>query len=398
MTPSESFNAFSGLDLLSSAVVLVDAGLILRHLNPAAENLFAVSSRQWLGHPLLKLVGESPELAAALDNALKNNWSYTGHNIRIQRGPDLQLHVDCTVTPVEAANARLLLEVRPIDQQLKAAREEQLAQQQQANRELVRNLAHEIKNPLGGIRGSAQLLERELASAPLKEYTQVIIEEADRLQDLMQRLLSSHRVMQPALVNIHEILERVRRLIHAEYHEVSVRRDYDTSLPDITGDREQLIQAILNISRNAAQAMQGKGEVIFRTRAARHVTLAKKHYELALELHVIDNGPGVPEDIRDKIFYPLVSGREKGSGLGLTIAQSFVQQHGGTIEVSSRPGRTCFTLMLPLARKKREGQWTTWNTAHEPRLDHRRRPLHPLGAGKGPRARGHRGQVLRLRR
>ena len=354
MNTSEPFNAFSGLDLLSSAVVLVDAGLIVRHLNPAAENLFEVSSRQLLGHPLAKLVGEPPELSAALDNALKNNWSYTGHNIRIQRSPDVQLSVDCTVTPVEAGNAKLLLEVRPIDQQLKAAREEQLAQQQQANRELVRNLAHEIKHPLGGIRGSAQLLERELASEPLKEYTQVIIEEADRLQDLMQRLLSSHRVMQPALVNIHEILERVRRLIHAEYHDVNVRRDYDTSLPDITGDREQLIQAILNISRNAAQAMHGKGEVIYRTRAARHVTLAKKHYELALELQVIDNGPGVPEDIRDKIFYPLVSGREKGSGLGLTIAQSFVQQHGGTIEVTSRPGRTCFSLMLPLARKKKE--------------------------------------------
>ena len=356
MNASQPYNAFSGLDLLSSAVVLVDGNLVMRHLNPAAENLFAVSSRQLLGHPLSRLVGEPPELSAALENALKNNWSYTGHNIRISRGPDVELHVDCTVTPIEAANARLLLEVRPIDQQLKAAREEQLAQQQQANRELVRNLAHEIKNPLGGIRGSAQLLERELASAPLKEYTQVIIEEADRLQDLMQRLLSSHRVMQPALVNIHEILERVRRLIHAEYHDVKVRRDYDTSLPDITGDREQLIQAILNISRNAAQAMQGKGEVIFRTRAARHVTLAKKHYELALELQVIDNGPGIPEDIRDKIFYPLVSGREKGSGLGLTIAQSFVQQHGGTIEVSSRPGRTCFTLMMPLAKRKREGQ------------------------------------------
>jgi two-component system nitrogen regulation sensor histidine kinase GlnL len=352
MNQPDPYTAFSGLDLLSSAVVLVDAGLVLRHLNPAAENLFAVSSRQVLGHPLGKLVGEPPELSAALDNALKNNWSYTGHNIRIQRGPDSELHVDCTVTPVEAANARLLLEVRPIDQQLKAAREEQLAQQQQANRELVRNLAHEIKNPLGGIRGSAQLLERELASPQLKEYTQVIIEEADRLQDLMQRLLSSHRVMQPALVNIHEILERVRRLIHAEYHEVSVRRDYDTSLPDITGDREQLIQAILNISRNAAQAMHGKGEIIYRTRAARHVTLAKKHYELALELQVIDNGPGIPEEIRDKIFYPLVSGREKGSGLGLTIAQSFIQQHGGSIEVSSRPGRTCFSLLLPLARKR----------------------------------------------
>ena len=353
MSTTEIFDAFSGLDLLSSAVVLVDAKLIIRHINPAAENLFAVSSRQLLGHPLQRLVGETAELSAALDNALKNNWSYTGHNILIELARDVQLHVDCTVTPVETSNARLLLEVRPIDQQLKAAREEQLAQQQQANRELVRNLAHEIKNPLGGIRGSAQLLERELASEQLKEYTQVIIQEADRLQDLMQRLLSSHRVMQPALASIHEILERVRRLIHAEYHDVSVRRDYDTSLPDITGDREQLLQAILNISRNAAQAMQGKGEIIFRTRAARQVTLAKKHYQLALELQVIDNGPGIPENIRDKIFYPLVSGREHGSGLGLTIAQSFIQQHGGTIEVTSRPGRTCFSLMLPLTRMNR---------------------------------------------
>ena len=354
MNATDKPHAFSGLDLLSSAVVLVDAKLIIRHVNPAAENLFAVSSRQLLGQPLQKLVGDAPELSAALDNALKNNWSYTGHNVLIKLAQDVQLHVDCTVTPVESGSARLLLEVRPIDQQLKAAREEQLAQQQQANRELVRNLAHEIKNPLGGIRGSAQLLERELDSEALKEYTRVIIDEADRLQDLMQRLLSSHRVMQPAQVNIHEILERVRRLIHAEYHDVSVRRDYDTSLPDITGDREQLIQAILNISRNAAQAMQGKGEIIFRTRAARQVTLAKKHHALALELQVIDNGPGIAEAIRDKIFYPLVSGRENGSGLGLTIAQSFVQQHGGTIEVTSRPGRTCFSLMLPLPRKKKE--------------------------------------------
>ena len=354
MNATDKPNAFSGLDLLSSAVVLVDAKLIIRHVNPSAENLFAVSSRQLLGQPLQRLVGDPPELSAALDNALKNNWSYTGHNVKISLAQDVQLHVDCTVTPVEAGSARLLLEVRPIDQQLKAAREEQLAQQQQANRELVRNLAHEIKNPLGGIRGSAQLLQRELASDALKEYTKVIIDEADRLQDLMQRLLSSHRVMQPALVNIHEILERVRRLIHAEYHDVSVRRDYDTSLPDITGDREQLIQAILNVSRNAAQAMHGKGEIIFRTRAARQVTLAKKHHALALELQVIDNGPGIADEIRDKIFYPLVSGRENGSGLGLTIAQSFVQQHGGTIEVTSRPGRTCFSLMLPLARKKKE--------------------------------------------
>jgi two-component system nitrogen regulation sensor histidine kinase GlnL len=349
---------FSGLDLLSSAVILLDGRLLIRHLNPAAENLFSVSQRSWLGRPLAQLAGTPPALDNALENALRNNWSYTGHNIAVTREvrdgePGQPLHLDCTVTPVDAGGTRLLLEFRPIDQQLKAIREEREAVQQQANRELIRNLAHEIKNPLGGIRGSAQLLERELAvlaNAPaLKEYTQVIIKEADRLQDLMQRLLSSHRAMQPAQVNIHELLERVRRLIHAEYAGVRVRRDYDTSLPEITGDREQLIQAILNIARNAAQAMRGNGEIIFRTRALRQVTLAKKRYRLGLELQVIDNGPGIPESIRERIFYPLVSGREGGSGLGLTLAQSFIQQHFGSIDVESKPGRTCFIIRLPLA-------------------------------------------------
>jgi two-component system nitrogen regulation sensor histidine kinase GlnL len=239
-----------------------------------------------------------------------------------------------------------------MDQQLRAVREERLIEQQQANRELIRNLAHEIKNPLGGIRGSAQLLERELTSTQLREYTQVIIQEADRLQDLMNRLLTSHRIMQPGPVSIHDVLERVRRLIEAEFPGVVLRRDYDISLPDLTGDREQLIQAILNIVRNAAQAVSGQGEVILRTRARRQVTLAKRRYRLALELQVEDNGPGIPEDIREKIFFPLVSGREGGSGLGLSLAQSFVQQHHGLIEVDSRPGRTVFAVLLPITSDK----------------------------------------------
>ena len=354
---TENPPSFPGLDLLSSAVILLDGRLLIRYMNPAAENLFAVSERAWLGVPLAKLVGTPPALDNTLANALRNNWSYTGHNIAVIRAapdgtPGTPLHVDCTVTPIETAGNRLLLEVRPIDQQLKAMREEHEAVQQQANRELIRNLAHEIKNPLGGIRGSAQLLERELDNAALKEYTQVIIKEADRLQDLMQRLLSSHRAMHPAKVNIHELIERVRRLIHAEFAGVRVRRDYDTSLPDLTGDREQLIQAVLNIARNAAQAMNGQGEIIFRTRPQRQATLAKKRFRLALELQLIDNGPGISPDIRDKIFYPLVSGREGGSGLGLTLAQSFIHQHQGSIDVESHPGHTCFTIRLPLLSGK----------------------------------------------
>jgi two-component system nitrogen regulation sensor histidine kinase GlnL len=348
--PDTAPSAFSGLELLSSAVVLVDDQLVVRYLNPSAENLFATSCRKIVGYSLRRLLGDPAGLESALNNVLRDNWSYTGHNLKVLRAGMETLHLDCTVTPVEVVDARLLLEFRPMDAQLKVAREEQLAHQQQANRELVRNLAHEIKNPLGGIRGSAQLLERELDDPQLREYTQVIIAEADRLQELMSRLLTSHRMMQPTQLNLHDVIERVRRLILAEFPSIEVRRDYDTSLPSVTGDREQLIQAILNVARNAAQAMQGCGEIVMRTRAARQVTLAKRRFKLAVQLQVIDNGPGIPDDIRDRIFYPLVSGRENGSGLGLSLAQSFIEQHQGAIEVESRPGRTCFTLFIPITR------------------------------------------------
>ncbi len=232
--------------------------------------------------------------------------------------------------------------------------------QHRANRELIRNLAHEIKNPLGGLRGSAQLLERELDRPSLREYTRVIIKEADRLQALMDRLLTPHRPPNQVPMNIHEVCERVRSLVLAEFPEgIGVRRDYDVGLPEFRGDPEQLIQAVLNIARNAAQAIlgahadlgtghQGRGEITLRTRVARQVTLARRFHRLALELQVVDNGPGVPAEIREQIFYPLVSGREGGTGLGLTLAQTFVQQHHGVVECDSQPGRTCFRIVLPL--------------------------------------------------
>ena len=344
-----SLEAFRGLDLLSSAVVLLDQELAIRYANPAAENLLATSLRALSGRPLSAVFHYSATLQQALDNARHNNWSYTGQNIDLQKGDEHPLHLNCTVTPLEVADARLLLELRPIDQQIKASREERLLEQQQANRELIRNLAHEIKNPLGGIRGAAQLLDRELNDPQYREYTQVIIDEADRLQDLMQRLLTPHRVMKPLPINIHEVLERVRTLLLSEFPDgLKIQRDYDTSLPDVVGDREQLIQAVLNIARNAAQAMQGQGEIVLRTRSARQVTLVKRRYRLALELSVIDNGPGIADEIRERMFYPLVSGREGGSGLGLTLAQNFVDQHHGTIECETRPGRTAFIIRLPL--------------------------------------------------
>ncbi len=347
-----NYASFAGLDLLASAVLLIDEGRLIRYINPAGENLLAVSSRSVAGKTMDAVCTCSATLQSALDNGLNNNWGYTGQNIQLKRSDGEILHINCTVTPLRpelAAGVRLLLELQPIEHHLAATREERLIEQQQASRELIRNLAHEIKNPLGGIRGAAQLLEHELANPSLKEYTQVIIKEADRLQDLMQRLLTPHRAMLPTTVNIHEILERVRSLLTAEFPgSLRMQRDYDTSLPELVGDREQLIQAVLNIARNAAQAMNGEGEIILRTRSLRQITLVKKRYRLAMEIKVIDNGPGIPEEIRERMFYPLVSGREGGSGLGLTIAQNFIQHHHGTIDCSSRPGNTVFTLRLPV--------------------------------------------------
>jgi len=348
--PAPRVSRFSGLELLSTAVLLVDSDLVIRYVNAGAENLFGISAKRFTNRPLVELIGEASPLHPALDNALDNNWSYTGKDLRMQvPGKKEFFQLDCTVSPVEAEGVNLLLEFRPIEAQLRVTREEVLLQQQQANRELIRNLAHEIKNPLGGIRGSAQLLEGELDDPQLKEYTQVIIAEADRLQALMKRLLGTHAVMHPAPLNIHDVLEHVRRLILAEFPGLTMVRDYDTSLPEMTGDREQLIQAVLNITRNAAQAVEGDGTITLRTRAARQVTMAKRRHKLALELQVIDNGPGIPADIKDQIFYPLVSGRDGGSGLGLSLAQGFVEQHQGMIEVDSEPGRTCFTLLLPVS-------------------------------------------------
>jgi two-component system, NtrC family, nitrogen regulation sensor histidine kinase GlnL len=250
---------------------------------------------------------------------------------------------------------QVLVELVEIEQQTRQDREERALDQAQATKELIRNLAHEIKNPLGGIRGAAQLLQMEVESKGLTEYTQVIIHEADRLQALVDRLLAPHR--KPHVVgdvNVHEVCERVRSLILAEFPRgLRIQRDYDTSIPEFRGDREQLIQAVLNITHNAAQALTpriaaGDACIILRTRIARQVTLGKQRYRLALELHIQDNGPGVPESIRDRIFFPLVSGRDGGSGLGLTLAQTFVQQHHGTIECESEPGNTVFKILIPL--------------------------------------------------
>jgi two-component system nitrogen regulation sensor histidine kinase GlnL len=338
-------SAFAGLDLLATAVVALDDAFVVRYANPAAENLFATGAKSLIGHAFLPLFSEGAELKHTLEEARLTHWDYSAQNVTYSRQGRDALTLSCVVTRIDAAGLALLAELRPIDEQLRQAREERLVSGQQSNRELIRNLAHEIKNPLGGLRGSAQLLERELDRPELREYTQVIIKEADRLQGLMDRMLTPHRTPRVEPVSIHEVLERVRSLVRAESG-LEIQRDYDPSIPELIGDREQLIQAVLNIARNAVQA--GARNIVFRTRSLRQITVMKQRHKLALELQVMDDGPGVPDEIRERIFNPLVSGREGGTGLGLSLAQTFVQYHQGVVEFESRPGRTIFRILLPL--------------------------------------------------
>jgi two-component system, NtrC family, nitrogen regulation sensor histidine kinase GlnL len=336
---------FPGLELLATAVVGLDDRFVVRYANPAAESLLSTGEKNLLAQPFLALFDERETLERSLREASTVHWDYSTQTVTYSRPGSEPAPLACSLTRIDAQGLSLLAELRPIVQQLRMAREERLVFEQQSNRELIRNLAHEIKNPLGGLRGSAQLLERELDRPELREYTQVIIKEADRLQALMDRMLTPHRAPRIERVSIHEVLERVRSLLRAEFG-IEARRDYDPSLPELVGDREQLIQAVLNIARNAAQV--GSTSIVLRTRAVRQITIVRQRYRLALELQVIDDGPGVPAEIQEKIFNPLVSGREGGTGLGLSLAQTFVQYHRGVIEFESRPGRTTFRILLPL--------------------------------------------------
>jgi two-component system nitrogen regulation sensor histidine kinase GlnL len=346
----ELSSRLAGLDVLACGVVLLDGKGQVRFANMAAEQLFDVSLKLREGGVFARHFINGAVLDALMDEAQGAAFTEKRLDVTLERHGRDPLELHCVAVVPEADLGALLLEFREIDQRIRADRESRMLESVKANRELVRNLAHEIKNPLGGIRGAAQLLEAEFGDSALREYTQVIIKESDRLQTLLDRLLAPHRQARTiSEVEIHEVLERVRSVVLAEYpRTLFIERDYDASLPIFRGDKEQLIQVVLNLVRNAAQAMGGQGKVRLVTRIARKVIIGGQLSRLALDLHVIDDGPGVPEAIRDRIFLPLVSGREGGSGLGLTLAQTFVQLHGGVIDCDSRPGRTDFRILLPL--------------------------------------------------
>lgn len=359
MAPESFHNRI--LDNLKTAILLLGPNLALRYVNPAAEDLLEVSGSRMIGEPVSALFCEQGDTLAELHDAVRQASAYTKRETVLTLTSGQQITVDYAVTPIMGSErdidsvVGLLIELQPLDRLLRISRDAGLRNSQEATRILVRGLAHEIKNPLGGLRGAAQLLARELPDSGLRDYTNVIIEEADRLRDLVDQMLGPNQLPERKPLNIHEVTERVRQLVEAESgHGVRFERDYDPSIPEVLGDKQQLIQATLNVVRNAVEAISSANppiahpRITLRTRALRQYTIGSRRYRLAVRVDIADNGPGVPEQLLSTLFFPMISGRPDGTGLGLSIAQSIITRHQGLIECGSQPGNTLFSLYLPL--------------------------------------------------
>lgn len=344
-------NKVEVLDYLSTAVMVLSADLRVCYLNPAAEALLGCSHSRSEGTRAADLVTpQDPNPFAGCDAVLSTGQSVTRRATRFHTRDGNEVVADLTIS-LEQASEHLIVEFQPINRLIRINRDDHAVFSQETTRKLVRGLAHEIKNPLGGVRGAAQLLERELTEDRLKEYTGVIIQEADRLKVLVDRMLGPNSEPHREPLNVHAVTEHVIRLISAESGgNLIIQRDYDPSLPLVRADEPQLIQAILNIVANAAQALEGRPNprICVRTRIVRQFTIGSHLHRIVLQIDIIDNGPGIPEDMLERMYFPMISGRPEGTGLGLAITQTIIGQHGGIIECTSRPGRTCFSVFLPV--------------------------------------------------
>ena len=339
------------LDQLSEAILLFNRDLKLTYINTAGEILFADSARHLIGSKARELFKTSdPIIIHDLQQCLTMSDTLVDRGLSLEL-PNRSVTINMSATPLfENANlSEIVVELQPVDRHLQLSKEEQLLAQQNTVKMLIRGLAHEIKNPLGGLRGAAQLLDIELDSPDLKEYTQIIISESDRLQGLVDRMLGPNKPPNKKSVNIHEVLERVRQLVEAETSgKIAMVRDFDPSIPVINADQDMLIQAFLNIVRNATQAVTIDGKIILKSRIRRQMTIGRKCYKLVTKIDIIDNGRGIKPEMMSQIFYPMITGRAEGTGLGLSIAQSLIHQHNGLIESTSTPGNTIFSIYLPL--------------------------------------------------
>jgi len=337
---------------LNEAILLFNRELVLTYINTAGEILLEDSEKHLLGLTANKLFKASdPALLNDLKQCLGMNEPLVDRELNLAH-LNQTMTVNFSATPLmdRGQLKEILVELQQVDRQLRISKEEQLIAQQNTSRMLVKSMAHEIKNPLGGIRGAAQLLDYELQDPDLKEYTQIIIQESDRLKSLMDKMLGPSKPSKKDTLNIHEVLERVRQLVTVETNNnnINIETDYDPSIPEFKADKNQLIQAVLNIVQNAVQAMQNTGQITLKTRIQRHMTIGRKRFKLTAKIDIIDNGPGIDDALMNKIFYPMITGRAEGTGLGLSIAQSLINQHNGLIECQSEPGNTTFTIFLPL--------------------------------------------------
>ncbi|MFA3792654.1 nitrogen regulation protein NR(II) [Aliiglaciecola sp. SL4] len=344
------------LESLATAVLVLDRNLSIRYVNLAAQSILEFGENQLLGFPLTQFVSHSSLTFARLEDAIEREQGFSDGEVLFAFADGRHVLTDVTVTSVEfEQNPALLLEIKVIEQQKRISQESQQWAQLQAARELIRGLAHEIKNPLGGVRGAAQLLEKELHSPDLKEFTQVIIGQSDRLRNLVDRLLGPNSLPNFDWVNIHKVLEKIRTLVKLDAtHNIHIERDYDPSIPELYLDQDMLQQAVLNIVTNSIQALEGsaeKPEIIIRSRIKRRFTIHGVKYPLVAQIKIIDNGPGIPVELKDTLFYPMVTGKSNGTGLGLSIAQSLVDHHKGKIDVESWPGHTAFKIYLPIDKK-----------------------------------------------
>lgn len=344
------------LDNLATGVLLLGSGFQITYLNAAAEDLLAASAQRVVGLQAESLFVDAPKKRTIFREAMSSHQVFTERKAKLILHDRSEITVDYVVTPLNmGSEAALLLELQSMDRTLRIDREEALISAHDTSRNLVRGLAHEIKNPLGGIRGASQLLAQELDRTELVEYTDIIMAEVERLRELVDRLLGPTSPGKFSMVNIHEVCQRVATLVEAETErKLVIRKDYDPSIPELLGDREQLVQAILNLLRNAMQALDtadmiGRGgEIAMRSRIVNNFTIGKHQHRSVCRLDIIDNGPGIPPEIADRIFYPMISGRAAGTGLGLPIAQSVINQHQGLIQCETRPGETRFSVFLPL--------------------------------------------------
>ena len=350
------------IDNMETAVLLFDNELCLKVINPAGESLLQASKRTLTGKPVRAIFSSNKKCIRMLETAAQEYRAITRRELTLHISPGNDITVDCTATPITtlrngSRQIDLIVEITQIDRLLKLAREEQFQSQYDATRRVLRGMAHEVKNPLGGIRGAAQLLDMETTDPSLREFTRIIIRETDRLSGMVDKMAGPNKPLQLQPDNIHNITEDVRELVAAEYPDmVQLVTDYDPSLPDIQVDHDALVQVILNLSRNAVQAMLDEPEatsgapnrLIFRTRVTSHFTIGDVFHRIVMRLDIEDNGPGIPEELQSTVFYPLITSKASGSGLGLSIAQTIINQHEGLIEFTSEPGKTVFSIFLPL--------------------------------------------------